>query len=175
MSKKKFVLWITGLPASGKTTLARALKEVLIGKLDKIHHLDGDEVRVKLGKSLGFTKEDRDKNIKLAIALAKEYQDKGYLIIASFISPYKYHREWGRNSLKNFIEIFTDSPIEVCESRDPKGLYKKARTGEIALFTGITDRYDVPINPDIHLETHKESVDDCVNKIIKYLSDNNFI
>lgn len=175
MLKKKFVLWITGLPASGKTTLAKALKNVLDSKFDKIYHLDGDEVRVKSKKSLGFTKQDRDKNISLAIDLAKKYQDKGYLVIASFISPYKYHREWGRDSLKNFIEIFTDSPIEICELRDLKGLYKKARTGEVAFFTGITDRYDVPKNSDIHLETHKESVDDCVNKVIKYLSDNDFI
>lgn len=170
--KKTFVLWITGLSASGKTTLAVALKKILSGK---VHHLDGDEVRAKSNKPLGFTREDRDENIRLAIDIAKDYQNNGYSVIASFISPYEHHRSWGRNSLKNFIEVFADSPIEICETRDPKGLYKRARAGDVPSFTGITDSYEAPQNPDIHLNTGIDSVEKCVKQVLKYLSDNGYL
>jgi len=172
---KTFVLWLTGLSASGKTTIAKALKKELEKHCEKVHHLDGDEVRDASPVKLGFSKEDRDKNIALAIELAKNYQSKGYGVIASFISPYKEHREWGGERLDNFIEIFVDAPLEVCESRDPKGMYEKAKRGEIKMFTGVSDPYEKPDNPDIHLKTNGARVEDCVEEIIKYLTDKNLI
>jgi adenylylsulfate kinase len=175
MQKKSFVLWLTGLSASGKTTLAKALKEELTKYYNKVHHLDGDEVRAASKEKLGFSKEDRDKNIDLAINLTKKYQDKGYIVIASFISPYRRHREWGRERLANYIEVFVDSPLEVCEARDPKGMYKKARVGEIAMFTGISDPYEKPENPDVHLKTSEFGVNECVGKILEYLNTKNYI
>ena len=172
---KPFVLWLTGLSASGKTTVAKALKKELDKYGDKVHHLDGDEVREASKEKLGFSKEDRDKNIKLAIDLAKGYQDNGFMVIASFISPYREHRDWGRERLDNFIEVFVDAPLEVCESRDPKGMYGKARRGEIKMFTGISDPYEEPENPDIRLKTDNARVEDCVEEIVKYLADKKMI
>jgi adenylyl-sulfate kinase len=172
---KPFVLWLTGLSASGKTTLAKALKEELIKKYDKVHHLDGDEVRAASKERLGFSKEDRDKNIKLAIDLAKKYQENGYVVIASFISPYREHRDWGRDRLDNYLEVFVNSPLEVCEARDPKGMYKKARTGKIPVFTGVSDPYEEPGDPHLHLKTDKKSVEECTREVIKYLEDSNLL
>ena len=174
-NKNTCVLWLTGLSASGKTTIAKALKKELEKYRGKVHHLDGDEVRDASKEKLGFSKEDRDKNISLAIDLAKMYQDKGFIVIASFISPYREHRAWGRDRLDNFIEVFVNAPLEVCESRDPKGMYKKARTGEIEVFTGVSDPYEEPDNPDIHLKTNDTRVEDCVGEIIKYLADKKLI
>jgi adenylylsulfate kinase len=173
--QKQFVLWLTGLPASGKTTLAKAIREELIKQIDKVHHLDGDEVRAVQNEPLGFSKEDRDKNIDLAIKLAKSYQDKGFIVIASFISPYRQHREWGRNRLNNYIEVFVSCPIEVCEARDPKGMYKKARAGEIAMFTGISDPYEEPVNPHIHLKTDQWTVEESVARSLEYLRSRGYI
>ena len=173
--KNTYVLWLTGLSAAGKTTIAKALKKELGKYRDKVHHLDGDEVRDASPVKLGFSKKDRDKNIKLAIALAKKYQERGFVVVASFISPYKEHRERGRKRLDNFIEIFVDSPLEVCELRDPKGMYKKARGGEIKMFTGVSDPYEEPEKPDIHLKTNSTRAEDCVEKIIKYLADKHLI
>jgi len=175
MNKKNFVLWLTGLPAAGKTTIARTIYQELKNTKYKIHHLDGDEVRVISGKQLGYSPADRDKNINLAIDLAKQYQDQGFIVIASFITPYRKHREWGRKKLENYIEIFINSPLEVCEARDPKGMYKKARAGEIEFFTGISDPYEVPENPEIELETNPKSVEECIEEVIKYLKNNGLL
>ncbi|PIR92249.1 adenylyl-sulfate kinase [Candidatus Falkowbacteria bacterium CG10_big_fil_rev_8_21_14_0_10_44_15] len=169
------VLWLTGLSASGKTTIAQKVKELLSDSSLKIHHLDGDEVRTAAKEKLGFSKEDRDKNIKLAISLAKNYQEKGYVVIASFISPYRYHREWGRESLINYVEIFVNTPLEVCEQRDPKGLYKKVRAGDIKQFTGIDDPYEEPQNSDLEIRTDNLNVDQCANLIITYLKDSGML
>ncbi len=174
-NKNTYVLWLTGLSASGKTTIAKALKKELAKYCDKVHHLDGDEARDASPVKLGFSKEDRDKNISIAIDLSKDYQDKGYSVIASFISPYREHRAWGRDRLDNFIEVFVNAPLEVCESRDPKGMYKKARAGEIEVFTGISDPYEEPDNPDVRLKTDDMRVEDCVEEIIKYLADKKLI
>ena len=173
--QKTFILWLTGLSASGKTTVGTAIYKELKNKNYKIHYLDGDEVRASAKKKLGFTKEDRNKNISLVIDLARNYQEKGFMLIASFISPCKIHREWGRNKLENYIEVFIDAPLNICETRDPKGMYKKARAGEIKSFTGISDKYEIPKNPDIHLKTDQMSVDECVKKVKDYLRDNNYI
>lgn len=170
-----FALWLTGLPAAGKTTLGKAIYQELKNKGYKIHHLDGDEVRFASQEKLGYSPEDRNKNISLAIDLAKQYQNQGFIVIASFISPYRKHREWGRKKLKNYIEVFVNSPLEVCEARDLKGIYKKARAGEIEFFTGISDIYEEPDNPEIKLETNPKSVEKCVDEVIEYLEENGFI
>lgn len=175
MQKKIFVIWLTGLPASGKTTVGSALKKKLHQMGYKTHHLDGDEIRKSLTKELGFTKNDRDKNIKTAVKLARKYQNKKYHVIASFVSPYQAHRELGKKKLQNFIEVFINAPLAVCEQRDPKGLYKKARDGKIKLFTGVSDIYQPPLSPDIELRTDELSKNDCTNILITYLKQNNFI
>lgn len=168
--QKPFVLWLTGLSAAGKTTLAKAVYDELKKIENNVHHLDGDEVRAAAQEKLGFSKEDRDKNIALAIELAKKYQNKGVSVIASFISPYKEHRRWGRERLDNYIEVFIDTPLEICEARDPKGMYKKARAGEIEFFTGITDPYEAPENPDLHFKTEEMGIEECAEEILKYLT-----
>ncbi len=174
-NENTYVLWLTGLSASGKTTIAKALKKELAKYCDKVHHLDGDEVRDASPVKLGFSKEDRDKNISIAIDLTKDYQNKGYSVIASFISPYREHRVWGSDRLGNFIEVFVDAPLEICELRDPKGMYKKARAGEIEVFTGVSDPYEEPDNPDVRLKTDDMRVEDCVEEIIKHLADKKLI
>lgn len=163
------VLWLTGLSASGKTTLAQAIVKKLKEEGCKVHHLDGDEVRDKSKDFFGFDKEGRDKNIRAAIDLAKKYQDEGFLVVASFISPYKCHRDWGREALPGYIEVFIDTPLSECERRDPKGLYKKARAGEIKLFTGIDDPFEAPDNPDLHIKTMEMAVYECLEEVMRFL------
>lgn len=173
--EKKFVVWLTGLSGSGKTTIAQAVREELAQHNIPAHHLDGDEVRQASHEKLGFSRDDRNKNIRLAIQLAERYQKQDTPVIASFISPYREHRAWARQALHNFIEVFIDAPLNICESRDPKGLYKKARAGAIQSFTGIDDPYETPLAPDIHLQTHLQSVPECANKIISHLKNRNLI
>jgi len=175
MEVNSFILWLTGLPAAGKTSLGRAILAELKSRNKKARHLDGDEVRAASPVKLGFTKEDRDKNIKLAIALADKYQRQGYIVIASFISPYREHREWGRQSLNSFIEIFVNAPLAVCEARDPKQLYKKVSQGEIACLTGVDDPYEEPLNPEINIKTSELTLADSVREVMNYLENNKFI
>jgi len=170
---KNFILWFTGLSAAGKTTLANKIFQELENEGAIVHNLDGDEVRANSERRLGFSAEDRDENIRLAVDLAKKYQEEGYSVVASFISPYRRHRELARKELNNFIEIFVDTPLEVCENRDPKGLYKKARLGEIQRFTGVDDPYEKPEKPDIHIKTNPNSVKECVRKVREYLANKN--
>jgi adenylyl-sulfate kinase len=171
MNDAKYILWLTGLSASGKTTIAKLLLEKLIGKNLSAHHLDGDEVRAVQKDFLGYSKEGRDRNNMLAIEIAKKYQDEGKIVIASFISPYREHRQWGRDILEGYIEIYVEAPLEICEQRDPKGLYKKARAGELSQFTGIDDPYEAPETPDIHLPTHQMEIEECVEKIMGFLEE----
>jgi len=173
-NKIPFILWLTGLSAAGKTTIAQSAAEKLREMNLTVHHLDGDEVRAAAKEKLGFSKEERDKNIRLAIQLAGEYQEKGFSVIASFISPYREHREWGRADLKNYLEVFVHCPLAVCEARDPKGLYKKARAGEIESFTGISDIYEEPENPELILNTHEKPLEECIEEVVGYLRRGNF-
>jgi len=173
-----FILWLTGFPAAGKTTIGKIVYKELKNRGYKIHHLDGDGFRAAFQEKLGFSPEDRDKNINLAIDLAKKYQDKGYIIIASFFSPYKRHREWGREKFNNYIEVFVNSPLAVCEARDSKGIYKKARAGEMEYFTSISaisDIYEEPDNPEIELKTNLKSVEECVEEVMEYLKKSGLI
>lgn len=157
--KVKKVLWFTGLSASGKTALSKKLYDSLIFKKIQTARLDGDILRDGLSKDLGFSEKDRGENIRRAAELAKILSQNGLITLCAFISPFNSARELARKIIgpENFIEIFVDTPIEECERRDPKGLYKKARAGEIKEFTGISSPYEPPENPDIHIKTLGQS------------------
>jgi len=166
------VLWMTGLSGSGKTTIAKAVEYELCTKY-KIHtyHLDGDILRDGLNRDLGFSPQSRSENIRRAAEVARLMADAGLVVLLSFISPFRADRDNARQIISpfTFIEIFVNSPLELCEQRDPKGLYQKARAGLIPDFTGISSPYEEPLNPEINLDTSKMSLQDCKNKIIQYL------
>src|SRR5919199_6739409 len=157
-----FTIWFTGLSGSGKSTLANLLVERLQGMGRNVELLDGDEVRKNLSQGLGFSKADRDANIQRIAFVAKLLSRNGVIAITAAISPYREVRDAARAEIQDgapFIEVFVDCPLEVCEQRDVKGLYKKARSGEIAQFTGISDPYEAPEHPEITLHTDRESPD----------------
>jgi adenylyl-sulfate kinase len=170
-----FVLWFTGLSGAGKTTLAMALLPKLKERNVRVERLDGDVVRESLTKDLGFSKEDRDTNIERVTFVAKLLSRNNVAVLASFISPYEGTRNMVRDEVTNYIEVFVDAPLEVCEERDVKGMYAKARAGIIQNFTGINDPYEVPRQPDIHVQTHQESVEESVDKVLQWLEENQFI
>jgi len=168
--KQGFVLWLTGLPGSGKTTIARNL-EPKLRKLDwQVEILDGDEIRQNLSKGLGFSREDRETHLKRAAYVAKLLSRNGVAVIAAFISPYRSVREYARKETTNFIEVFVKCSLQVCAQRDPKGLYKKASTGEIKNLTGPQDVYEEPLTPDLVVETDKQTVEESVNMILEKLN-----
>jgi bifunctional enzyme CysN/CysC len=165
------LLWFTGVSGSGKSTIANALEKELYSKGIRTYILDGDNIRHGLNNDLGFKNEDRVENIRRVAEVSKLMIDAGIFVISSFISPFKADRKMARELVSNgdFIEIFVDTSIEVAEARDPKGLYKKARSGEIPNFTGISSPYEKPISPEIILETEKNDIDKCVQIILDYL------
>lgn len=170
LKQKGVLIWFTGLSGSGKSTVATMLEKKLhdLGKLTYL--LDGDNVRHGLNSDLGFSKEDRVENIRRIAEISKLFVDSGVITIATFISPFIKDREAVRQLLKtDFIEVYVDCPLDVCEKRDPKGIYKKARKGEIKDFTGIDSPYEPPINPEITVQTNINSLEECVSKIIDYL------
>jgi adenylyl-sulfate kinase len=173
--KKAFVIWFTGFSQSGKTTNADAVYKELQKRGVTAQRLDGDVVRNHTTTDLGFSPKDRNKNIEIACFLAKDISEKGTIVVASFITPYKEQREMIRKELDNYIEIFCNCPLGVCENRDTKGLYKKARNKEIDNFTGISDRYDIPENADIILNTNGEKVEDNTSAIFQYLEEKKII
>jgi adenylylsulfate kinase len=166
-------LWFTGLSASGKSTIACALEQVLVQRKRPAYRLDGDNIRMGLNKNLGFSAEDRAENIRRIGEVAKLFADAGVVAITAFISPYARDRDACRalhDAAKlPFLEVFVDTPIEVCEQRDPKGLYKKARAGELKNFTGIDDPYEAPARPELVLRPATQSVDDCVRACLGLL------
>ncbi|MCC5785635.1 MAG: adenylyl-sulfate kinase [Phycisphaerales bacterium] len=168
-------LWFTGLSASGKSTIASALEQTLVNQGVNAYRLDGDNVRHGLNKNLGFSAEDRAENIRRIGEVAKLFADSGAIALTSFISPYRADRDLCRKLHDDagigFIEIFIDTPLEVCEQRDPKGLYKKARAGEIKGFTGIDDPYEAPEKAELTINTEGRSVDECVAECLKLLVD----
>jgi adenylyl-sulfate kinase len=166
---KGFTLWFTGLPCSGKSTLAKKVEEILLERGVKVELLDGDEVRTNLSKGLGFSKEDRDTNIKRIGYVCKLLSRNGVAAIAAAISPYKAVRDEVRNSIDNFVEVYVKAPVDVLKERDVKGMYKKALAGEIKNFTGVDDPYEEPDNPEILIESDKESVEESTSKIIRTL------
>ncbi len=168
--EKSMVIWLTGLSASGKTTIGGVLSENLKILGHRVEHLDGDIVR-KMFPGTGFTREERDRHIKRIGYLSAMLEKHDVFVIASFISPYREARAFVRSLCNNFIEVYISTPLEECEKRDPKGLYKKARTGEITNFTGIDDPYEVPENPEIEIDTTGISVEDAVNRILAYITE----
>ena len=172
-------LWFTGLSASGKSTLAAALEKFLLERGLKAYRLDGDNIRFGLNSDLGFSAEDRKENIRRISEVAKLFADASLISLTSFISPYAADREEARriHDLAGvpFIEVFVDCPIDVAEQRDPKGLYKKARSGLIKGFTGIDDPYEAPASPEIHLRSDTTSVEDSVQIIHRYLIEKQLI
>lgn len=166
---KGYTLWLTGLSGAGKTTIALALAEKLQANGYRIERLDGDVVRESLTRDLGFSKEDRDKNIERVTFVAKLLSRNEVGVVASFISPYQETRNYVRDETTNFIEVFVHAPLEVCAERDVKGLYAKAFSGEIPNFTGVSDPYEAPENADLIVNTHQETVNESVDKIIDYL------
>lgn len=172
-------IWFTGLSGSGKSTIAVALEHALyeIGKLS--YRLDGDNVRLGINKNLGFSEADRKENIRRIGEVAKLFGDAGVISLSSFISPYKGDRDEVRELHKHagleFIEVFVDCSLAVAEERDPKGLYKKARAGEIKNFTGIDDPYEAPVNPEIHLHTDHMSIQEEVQMVLGHLEENGLI
>jgi len=173
---KSMVLWFTGLSGSGKSTLAHAVEEELFKLECKTIVLDGDNVRHGINSDLEFSDKDRVENIRRIGEISKLFLDAGVIVLTAFISPFKKDRFQVRNKLKpDFIEIFCDCSIEVCESRDVKGLYAKARKGEIKNFTGISSDYEKPSDPELTIYTNNESVEESVDKVVSYLRVNNYI
>ncbi len=164
-----FVLWFTGLSGAGKTTLAKALMPKLQEIGMRVERLDGDTVRQSLTKDLGFSKEDRDMNIERVTFVAKLLSRNNVAVLASFISPYAETRDYVKSETTNFIEVFVSAPLDVCEDRDVKGMYAKARAGEIKNFTGISDPYEEPVNPDIEVPTHEQTVDESADFLVAEL------
>jgi adenylylsulfate kinase len=162
------VIWLTGLSGSGKSTLGESLHKAMIKKGMKVEHLDGDVVRDVFPRT-GFSKEERDRHIRRVGFLASMLEKNDVSVIASFIAPYKESREFVRNRCNNFIETHISTPLEVCEKRDPKGLYAKVRKGEISNFTGIDDPYEAPENPELKIDTTDMTVEQSVRLILDYL------
>ena len=177
MGQKGATLWFTGLSASGKSTIAVAVEQVLLSRGHHVYRLDGDNIRMGLNKNLGFSAEDRAENIRRIGEVSNLFADAGVISIASFISPYTADRDAVRalhvdNDLAYF-ECYIDCSLEVAEERDPKGLYKKARAGEIKGFTGIDDPYEEPTNPDLHIRTHEDDLETCVAQVIEFIDAQN--
>ncbi|WP_076416890.1 adenylyl-sulfate kinase [Colwellia sp. UCD-KL20] len=176
-NQKPCLLWYTGLSGSGKSTVANAVDALLFERGCHSYLLDGDNVRHGLNGDLGFSDEDRVENIRRISQVAKLFVDSGLIVSTAFISPFAADRTMAREMLEQgeFMEVYIDTPIAVCEQRDPKGLYKKARAGEIKDFTGIDSTYDVPSDPEIHVKTDEKSIKECAEQIVQHLIDNQFI
>ena len=171
------IIWLTGLSGAGKSTIADLLEEKLNKQGKHTFLLDGDNLRHTLNQDLGFSDYDRNENIRRIGHVGKLMVDAGLIVIASFISPFEKQRKLTRELFEKdeYIEVFLNTPLEVCEKRDPKGLYKKARSGLLKDFTGIDSAYEKPKNPEITLDGEKYSADELSDKIVNYLSENNFL
>ncbi|MBU8879976.1 adenylyl-sulfate kinase [Bacillus sp. FJAT-29790] len=170
---KSIMIWFTGLSGSGKSTIANALQHQLFRKNISVYLLDGDNLRHGINKNLSFTAEDRQENIRRTAEIGKLFVDAGVVVLAALISPFEKERLNARALFKpdEFIEVYIKCPLLECENRDPKGLYKKARKGEIKNFTGIDQPYEAPKNPEIIIDTNKLSIDDSVEILLSYLFD----
>ena len=176
-NQKPCLLWFTGLSGSGKSTIANALDVALHNRGYHTFLLDGDNVRHGLCRDLGFSDEGRVENIRRIGEVSKLFADAGLIVLSAFISPFNSDRRLVRKLFPagEFIEVFMDASLETCESRDPKGLYQKARSGEIKQFTGIDSPYEVPAHPELRLDTSRMSVDDCVDALVAYLLEREMI
>lgn len=174
---KSFVLWFTGLSGSGKSTIASEVEHILFQRGLSTVLLDGDNVRHGLNRDLLFSDEDRKENIRRLGEVAKLFVDNGVIVLVAAISPIEEDRQAVRKMLgkDEFIEIYVDCSLNVCENRDPKGLYKKVRNGLISNFTGISNPYEIPTNSEIVLSTEKKNIEECTNEVIEYLTSNQYI
>jgi adenylylsulfate kinase len=175
MERQGFTLWFTGLSGSGKTTLARGVEQKLRDRGLKVEVLDGDVIRTNLSKGLGFSKEDRDTNIKRIGFVCKLLTRNGVAAIASAISPYREVRDYVRQDIGRFVEVYCRCPVDVLIERDVKGLYQKALDGEIENFTGISDPYEEPLNPEVIVDTDREDPEESVAKIIAKLEELEYV
>jgi adenylylsulfate kinase len=173
--ERGFTVWFTGLSCSGKTTVSKKVAEELRKRGLKVEVLDGDVVRTNLSKGLGFSKEDRDTNIKRIGFVCKLLSRNGVVAIGAAISPYRAVRDYNRQEIGDFVEVYCKCPLEVCVERDVKGLYKKALAGEIPNYTGVSDPYEEPLNPEVVLETDKETQEQSVGKVIRKLEELRYI
>ena len=166
---KGLTLWLTGLPSAGKSTLAQALVKTLDGRGVKVIILDGDEIRERLSKGLGFSKADRDENIRRIAYVARLLTEAGALVVVAAISPYRAVRDAARAEIVRFVEVYVNCPVEECIKRDVKGLYRKALDGQLAHMTGISDPYEAPLQPELILHTDRESLEGSVGRIVEFL------
>ena len=173
--QRGFTAWFTGIPCSGKTTIADRVAEILREKGHRVERLDGDIVRKGLTSDLGFSKEDRDENIKRVTFVAKLLTKNEVAVLATFVSPYRERRAKTREEIGNFVEVYTRCPVEVCIKRDVKGMYEKALTGEIRNFTGVDDPYEEPEDPELILNTDKDDIEECARKVIVKLSELEYV
>ena len=175
MKQQGVAVWFTGFSGAGKSTIASALTDKLKSQGYRLEVLDGDEIRENLTKDLGFSKEDRDTNIRRIGFVAKVLARNGVIVLVPVISPYRAIREEMRANIDNFVEVFVNAPLSVCEDRDVKGLYKKVRAGQIKQFTGIDDPYEPPTNPEVECRTDLEELSQSVDKIIDRLKESGYI
>lgn len=171
LGNKSFVIWFTGLSGSGKSTLANKLEEKLSRKKILTYLLDGDNIRMGLNNDLGFDETGRKENIRRIGEVSRLMVDSGVVVLTAFISPFRQDRDSVRKLLKpgEFIEVYVKCPLNICEERDVKGLYSKARTGEIKNFTGIDSPYEEPVNPEITIDSGKNSIEESIDKLLKFL------
>ena len=175
MTERGFTIWFTGLSGAGKTTIAEALAPVLRERGLKVESLDGDVVRTNLSKGLGFSKEDRDTNILRIGFVSHLLSRNGVVVLASAISPYRDVRDEVRGQIGDFVEVYVQCPLDALVKRDVKGLYEKALRGEIANFTGVSDPYEEPLNPEVVVETDKETVEESLAKVLAALEERGYL
>jgi adenylylsulfate kinase len=177
LNQKGVTIWLTGLSGSGKSTIAVELEHALIENRHQAYILDGDNIRHGLNKNLGFSPEDRTENIRRIGEVAKLFTDAGIITITAFISPYREDRDAVRRLLSDgeFIEVYVKCPLDVCEERDTKGLYKKARAGEVKDFTGISAPYEEPLNPELTIDSSKLTVEESTRAVLNYLEEKGYV
>ena len=177
LGQRGCVVWLTGLSASGKSTIARRVEQLLLERRGMVYVLDGDNIRFGLNKDLGFSPADRTENIRRIGEVAKLFADACSVTLTAFISPYREDRDKVRAIMPagTFVEVYVNASVDVCEQRDPKGLYKKARAGQIPEFTGISAPYEEPLSPELELLTGELDVDGCANAVIAYLEQKGFL
>jgi len=169
--EKGVVIWFTGIPGSGKSTIAGAVEQRLRARGLDVENLDADEVRANLSPNLGFTPEARDENTKRLAWLASLLSKYGVNVLIAAVAPLRYHRDRARMWCEKFVEVFVDCPLEVCQERDPKGLYARAARGEVNDIAGMHMPYEAPANPEVHLRTHEMSIDECADAVMAKLEE----
>ncbi len=176
-AQKPAILWFTGLSGSGKSTIANAVEAELVTRGHHTYLLDGDNIRLGLNRGLGFSDRDRVENIRRIGEVGKLFVDAGMIVLSAFISPFQADREQVRGVVEQgeFIEVFVDTPLAICEARDPKGLYRKARSGEIPNFTGISSPYEAPTTPEIWLRGEQMSLEELVASVLSYLEERGYL